>query len=205
VECAKLSEAKTGEIVCGDTVSVFESDERYFYCLVSDGMGSGRDAALTSRLSAIMLEKLLSVGVEKENALRLLNKALVEKEEEIFATVDLLEIDRVLSTATLIKAGAAPSIFIRKGQSQLLEAKTPPAGIMRNVIADKKTFSLEKGDMIVMLSDGILQTDSGENPLPQNGIPPMPSASALAAKMMKDARENSEISDDMSVCVLRIC
>lgn len=204
VECAKISEAKNGESVCGDTVSVFENDERYFYCLVSDGMGSGRDAALTSRLSAIMLEKLLSVGAEKESALKLLNKALVEKQEEVFATVDLLEIDRVLSRATVIKAGAAPTLLIRGGRSAMIEARTPPAGIMRNVIAEKKSFHVEKGDMIVMLSDGILQTGSDRSLLPEAGIPPMPSARALASKIIRDARKNCETADDMSVCVLRI-
>ncbi len=205
VECAKISEAKNGESVCGDTVSVFENDERYFYCLVSDGMGSGRDAALTSRLSAIMLEKLLTVGAEKESALKLLNKALLEKNEEIFATVDLLEIDRVQSTATLIKAGAAPTMIIRNGRSALLESRTPPAGIMKNVIAEKKTFRLEKGDMIVMLSDGILQTGSETKLLPESGLPPMPSARALATKIFRESQKCAETADDMSVCVLRIC
>ena len=204
IEYAKLSEAKSGETVCGDTVSVFENDERRFYCLVSDGMGSGRDAALTSRLSAIMLEKLLSVGAEKESALRLLNKALVEKEEEVFATVDLLEIDRVLSTATLIKAGAAPTILIRNGKISLLEAKTPPAGIMKNVIADKKTFRIERGDVIVMLSDGILQTGEPFSLLPQANLPPMPNARTLASELLREARRKAEAADDMSVCVLRI-
>ncbi len=204
VECAKISEAKSGETVCGDTVSVFENDENYFYCLVSDGMGSGRDAALTSKLSAIMLEKLLTVGAEKESALKLLNKALIEKQEEVFATVDLLEIDRVTSRATLIKAGAAPTVLIRNGKSMLIESRTPPAGIMRNVIADKKSFNIEKGDMIVMLSDGILQTGSENTLIPESGLPPMPSARALASKMLREARKTCETADDMSVCVLRI-
>lgn len=206
VECAKISEAKSGETVCGDTVSVFENDERYFYCLVSDGMGSGRDAALTSRLSAIMLEKLLTVGAEKESALKLLNKALVEKQEEVFATVDLLEIDRVLSTATLIKAGAAPTLLIRNGKVSLLEAKTPPAGIMKTVIADKKTFRVERGDLIVMLSDGILQTGEPFELLPQDELASSSSANArsLASKLLREARLRAEAADDMSVCVLRL-
>ena len=204
VECAKISQAKSGETVCGDTVSVFENDEKYFYCLVSDGMGSGRDAALTSRLSAIMLEKLLNVGAEKESALRLLNKALAEKDQEVFATVDLLEIDRINSTATVIKAGAAPTILIRGGKTALIESHTPPAGIMDKVIADKRSFRIQKGDMIVMVSDGILQTGSECNLLPKEGIPPMPSARALAGKIMREAQCNAENPDDMSVCVLRI-
>ena len=204
VESAKISEAKSGETVCGDTVSVFENDERYFYCLVSDGMGSGRDAALTSRLSSIMLEKLLSVGAEKESAIKLLNKALIEKNEEIFATVDLLEIDRILCRATLIKAGAAPTFIIRDGKLRTIEAKTPPAGIMKNVIADKKSFTLEKGDMLVMMSDGILQTGSPNTLLPKSGIPPMPSARALATAIFREAQNCTESLDDMSVCVLKL-
>lgn len=204
VECAKISEAKTGETVCGDTVSFFENDERYFYCLVSDGMGSGRDAALTSKLSAIMLEKLLTVGAEKESALKLLNKALIEKNEEIFATIDLLEIDRVNSTATIIKAGAAPTLLIRKGKITLLESKTPPAGIMKKIVAEKKSFHIEKGDMIVMLSDGILQTGNQLDLIPTDGLPHLPSARALASKIMRSACTDKEYSDDMSVCAMRI-
>ncbi len=204
IECAKISEAKQNEAVCGDTVSVFENEDRYFYCLVSDGMGSGRDAALTSRLAAIMLEKLLSVGAEKESAIKLLNKALVEKQEEVFTTVDLLELDRINSRATVIKAGAAPTLLIRNGKTTLIESRTPPAGIMQSVIAEKKSFPLEKGDMIVMLSDGIMQTGSEKSILPEKGLPPMPSARALASKIIREARKNRSSADDMSVCVLRI-
>lgn len=151
-----------------------------------------------------MLEKLLSVGAEKESALKLLNKALVEKQEEVFATVDLIEIDRVLSRATLIKVGAAPTVIIRNGRARLIESRTPPAGIMRNVIADKKHFTLERGDMIAMFSDGILQTGSENSLFADGELPPMPSARALAAEILRRARESHQTSDDRSVCVLRI-
>ena len=75
---------------------------------------------------------------------------------------------------------------------------------MKNVIADKKSFHIEKGDMIVMLSDGILQTGNEFDLLPDKNIPPMPNARALASKIMREARKRSENPDDMSVCALRI-
>ncbi len=201
VEYAKCSASKTGERVCGDTVSFFETDDGYFYCLLSDGMGSGRDAALSSRLAAIMLEKLLTVGADKADALQMLNKALMQKDKEVFATVDLLEIDRYGSTATLIKAGAAPTLLFRGGVCRRFESKTPPAGIMRDVIAEKRSFRVQKGDLLILLSDGVLQVGDPPEDLP---TVPAGNAHAVASAILSAARDRSTCADDMSVCVIRI-
>lgn len=201
VEYAKCTASKQGEKVCGDTVSFFETDDGYFYCLLSDGMGSGRDAALSSRLAAIMLEKLLTVGADKADALRMLNKALQQKEKEVFATVDLLEIDRYTSVATLIKAGAAPTLLFRRGVCRRFESKTPPAGIMRDVIAEKRTFKVQKGDVLLLLSDGVLQVGDSDGELPTVSAG---NAHAVASAVMTAARSRSECSDDMSVCAIRV-
>jgi stage II sporulation protein E len=201
IEYAKCTASKEGEKVCGDTVSFFETEEGCFYCLLSDGMGSGRDAALSSRLAAIMMEKLLTVGASPEDALRMLNKALQEKEKEVFATVDLLQIDRYFATATLIKAGAAPTLLFRDGNCRRFESKTPPAGIMKDVIAEKRSFKLKKGDVLLLLSDGVLQVEEGGGDLPviHGG-----NAHAVANAVLSAARERTDRSDDMSVCAIRI-
>lgn len=204
VEYAKNLLAKNGETVCGDTVSFFENDEKYFYCLISDGMGSGRDAALTSRLSAIMLEKLLTIGADKKDALQMVNKMLTKKKEEVFATIDLLEVDRITAQATLFKVGAAPTFLIRDGECHRIEAKTPPAGIMREVIAERITVTLKKGDFLVMVSDGVVQT--GSKGLDLSGILKeghCRSAHALASRVLEEARTRAECTDDMSVCAMR--
>lgn len=128
VESAKASCAKDGETLCGDTASFFEHDD-YFYALIADGMGSGRDAALTSRLAAIYLEKLLCVGADKGDALRMLNKVLMAKKDEVFTTVDLIEIDKLTGEATLVKAGAAPSYLLRGGDCTSWKAARCPPGL----------------------------------------------------------------------------
>jgi len=209
VEYAKTTLAKNGEPVCGDTVSFFENEEKYFYCLISDGMGSGRDASLTSRLSAIMLEKLLTIGADKKDALQMVNKMLTQKKEEVFATIDLLEVDRITSQATLFKVGAAPTFLIRGNECHRIEAKTPPAGIMREVIAEKVSITLRRGDFIVMVSDGVVQTETelfDIAPLVKSGG--CKSAHALASRILEEARNCAEYSDemssdDMSVCAMR--
>ncbi|MCH5183374.1 MAG: SpoIIE family protein phosphatase [Oscillospiraceae bacterium] len=201
IEYAKCTASKMGEKVCGDTVSFFETDDGYFYCLLSDGMGSGRDAALSSRLAAIMLEKLLTVGAEKADALQMVNKALLQKDKEIFATIDLLEIDRYTGTATLIKAGAAPTLLFREGGCRRFESKTPPAGIMRDVIAEKRTFRIRKGDLVLLMSDGVLQVGDPSGSLPT--VSPG-NAHAVASAVLTAARAHSSCADDMSVCAVRI-
>lgn len=201
IEYAKCTASKMGEKVCGDTVSFFETDDGYFYCLLSDGMGSGRDAALSSRLAAIMLEKLLTVGAEKADALQMVNKALLQKDKEIFATIDLLEIDRYSGTATLIKAGAAPTLLFREGSCRRFESKTPPAGIMRDVIAEKRTFQVRKGDMLLLMSDGVLQVGDPSGRLPTVSAG---NAHAVASAILTAARAHSSCADDMSVCAVRV-
>ncbi|MBR5295188.1 MAG: hypothetical protein IKU24_01205, partial [Clostridia bacterium] len=57
LECAKTGCTKKGEAVSGDHSSFFETEQDYFYTLLCDGMGSGREAAFTSRLAAIFIEK----------------------------------------------------------------------------------------------------------------------------------------------------
>ena len=201
VEYAKCMASKAGEKICGDTVSFFETDDGYFYCLLSDGMGSGRDAALSSRLAAIMMEKLITVGAPPADALRMLNKALRQQEKEVFATVDLLQIDRFTGTATLIKAGAAPTLLLRGGNCRRFESKTPPAGIMKNVIAEKRSFKVQKGDVLLMISDGIMQTGDKTGALPAftRG-----NAHTVASAVMTYAAGRTEASDDMSVCAVRL-
>ena len=198
VESAKASCAKDGETLCGDTASFFEHDD-YFYALIADGMGSGRDAALTSRLAAIYLEKLLCVGADKGDALRMLNKVLMAKKDEVFTTVDLIEIDKLTGEATLVKAGAAPSYLLRGGDCTKLESRTLPAGIMPAVKAEQIKLRLRRGDCLVMLSDGITQNRSYTPAVSRPG-----SAKELVTALIRRASAQTECADDMSVAALRI-
>ena len=51
VEGVSASLEKKDETVCGDNVVSFDSKNGFSYILISDGMGSGHDAALTSRVA----------------------------------------------------------------------------------------------------------------------------------------------------------
>ena len=191
---------------CGDVITSFEADGRY-YMLISDGMGSGRDAALTSSLAAMFLERMLTSGASMETSLKMLNKLIRAGERECSATIDLAEIDLKTGEAKFIKSGAAPSFVIRDGSIYRLQSKTVPIGIIRALDAEMIRFDVEAGDIIVMLSDGVarsfeecpwlldmLTTDrdvlSGE-------------ADLAAEKIVRSAAERGS-SDDITAGVIRI-
>ena len=142
----------------GDTVGFFENRQDYFYALLSDGMGCGPSAALTSGVATLFLEKMLGAGNSKTTSLKLLNNLLRNCGEENAATVDLLEFDLLSGQATFIKSGAAPSYVKRGGSLFRIRSKTVPVGMMATLDAEKIRFDAEPGDVIVMLSDGVSQT-----------------------------------------------
>lgn len=151
------------EGVSGDAVNLFANRKEYFYAVINDGMGSGKEAALTSGLCSVFLEKMLRAGNRAATALRMLNNLILSRcpdsAQECSSTVDLMELDLITGKASFIKSGAAPSFIVRNGTVRRLQAGTAPIGIIRKLDAQVETFDLRPGDTVVMVSDGILQDD----------------------------------------------
>ncbi len=85
----------------GDSSTFFESRDGKFYHLISDGMGSGKEAALTSRLCTMFLSKLLSAGCDSSIVIEMLNGFIRSRRTECSAGVDLAELDLVAGRAAL--------------------------------------------------------------------------------------------------------
>lgn len=146
---------------CGDTVNIFALDNGKQYALISDGMGSGADAALSSRIAAVFMEKILCAGGTCKTAIKMLNGFLRNKGggslHECSATLDLLETDLVHGAARLYKCGAAPTYVFRAGELFKLSSKTLPLGILGDIDIKKLRFDMKDGDVIIMVSDGVTQ------------------------------------------------
>lgn len=149
--------------VSGDTVNLFSNKQDFFYALINDGMGAGKEAALTSGLCSVFLEKMLRAGNRASTSLKMLNNMIrsrgADSTRECSSTVDLLELDLMTATASFIKSGAAPSFVVRGEAVHRLQAGTAPIGIIGTLDVHSSTFYLKAGDTVVMVSDGILQDD----------------------------------------------
>lgn len=205
LECAKSGSAKKGEAVSGDSVSFFETRQDYFYTLLCDGMGSGRDAAFTSRLSSLFIEKLMHCATPKNVTLEMLNAFLMSKTDETFTTVDLLEIDLLSGKANFIKAGAAPSFVLRGDRLHRIESRTPPAGILNRMCAEQTAFTLCAGDTVILLSDGAQDEEGREAWLsPLLAGSEKENAGELCRRLFRAAREAGGFRDDLSISVVKI-
>ena len=204
-ECAVSSIAGEREDISGDTAVAFESESGYFYSLISDGMGSGKEAKETSAFVADFMQRALEFSPEGQTVLKILNHTIRHRHRECSATVDLFTVDLYRGDAEFLKSGAAAS-YVKRGSSIFrIKSKTAPLGLMKNVDAEKIKIDLEGEDYIIMLSDGIAQS-AEDTPwlLDLLSKPPKRNLKEYADSILSAALKNMPRSDDMTVLVTRV-
>lgn len=148
--------------LCGDTVALTNTDNHSCCALISDGMGTGKRAAVDSVMTASVTEKLLSAGFSFDSSLRIVNSAMIAKStDESIATIDGVQINLFTGRIDFYKAGAAVS-FVRKGNNVIsVEESSLPIGILRDISFAKSSVQLEAGDIVLLVSDGVTAGDCG--------------------------------------------
>jgi stage II sporulation protein E len=154
VEAASSRQSADGLPICGDSPSYFNGHDNYFYALISDGMGTGANAALTSGICEIFLHEMLEGGNRVDTSVNMLNAVIASKGNECSATVDIMELDLYSGSCTFLKSGAASSFILRGGSVYKLSARTMPLGILDEADTDLQRVRLEDGDTIFLVSDG---------------------------------------------------
>ncbi|CAM3960747.1 stage II sporulation protein E [Cohnella lubricantis] len=149
--------AKDGDWLSGDSFGMVELGNGKFAVSLSDGMGNGARARMESSAALSMLEQLLQSGIDERLAVKSVNSVLLLRSpEEMFATVDMALIDLYTGQATLLKIGSTPS-FIKRGREVIpVDASNLPIGIVEDIEIDVLQIELRQGDILVMMTDGIL-------------------------------------------------
>ena len=211
-DCAFAKNAREGESVCGDTVSIFENKNDYLYALISDGMGTGKRAAANSEMCNAFLSNMLNAGNKIETSLRMLNSVLrvkgAKSEDECSVGIDLLQLDLYSGALSLVKSGAAPTFVLRRENVFKLASPSFPIGILRSLDAKQLNVTCEDGDIVVMISDGALKNVDDcsfiTNLLGESNIADEP-ASKIADRIVRRARAEADLqADDISVVVIKV-
>ena len=112
-----------------------------------------------------MLENFLESGFDKEMAVNLINSVLVlRSDEENTCTIDMSIIDLFSGEVEFIKIGAAPTFIKRSSRVETVKAATLPAGILPGLDAELARKDVEDGDMIIMVTDGVVDSMAGDEP-----------------------------------------
>ena len=151
--------ANSGKL-CGDCIDYFNDGFGKTYAIVCDGMGTGGRAAVDGNMAVSVMGRLLRSGLSAESSLQVVNTALmIKSEDESLSTVDVTGIDLYTGKVSIKKAGA-PMTFIKKG-SRVISREMPslPAGILNDIQFKSDTINLTTGDMVVMVSDGVVTGD----------------------------------------------
>ena len=144
----------------GDTCLTFADGTGSATVVLSDGMGTGREAALESRLVVKLFRRLMSGGADCLSAVRLINSVMLTKSrEENFATLDAVRFDLDTGLAQVVKSGAAPTLILHGGNVAKVSAATFPIGICDQAEAYTGQFALVPGDQVIMFSDGISENE----------------------------------------------
>lgn len=141
---------------CGDCWDTFTDAEGSVYLVVSDGMGSGRHAAVDARIVVNNFRQLVQSGMDCEAAVRMINAIMLTKSgEERFATLDIAKICTDTAAVTLYKYGAGPTMIKHGERITICQAATDPIGILPKADPYTTVLKLERGDMLFLLSDGL--------------------------------------------------
>ncbi len=143
--------------ISGDSFSFLHKEEGQFLASLSDGMGTGLNAYQESEKVVDLLEQFLEAGFSKETAVKMINSALVLRSDgKTFSTIDIASIDLYSGVCEFLKIGAATS-FIRRGSwVETITSTSLPAGIFQQTDFDKTCRKLYDGDMVIMVTDGVL-------------------------------------------------
>ena len=202
---------KEGEKVSGDSYSFLETDEKKFYAILSDGMGSGKKAEEDSEIILELAERFLESGFSTRLTAKMINDTLLAGGEgKNMSTLDICSIDLYTGETEFLKVGAAYSLLKRDGYVEKIPSLGLPLGIFYEMEMNHYQKQLLDGDYIFLFSDGILDSFAGEEgeELLKEMVARIPyrRPSEMAGHIMKHAISASggRVRDDMTVLVMGI-
>ena len=199
-------ENKGGETVNGDSYSAIKLLNDKFMFAICDGMGHGEKANKASELAINMIENFYKAGYDNQNILTSVNKLLNLGEENVFSALDISVVNLKNGEIDFIKQGATVGFIKTGGEINWIESNSLPMGILQEVTPKITKTILSPEDIIIMLSDGIVDS-FGEEELEKylknlNKINPQEIADCILNQAKRNQRNYPK--DDMTVLVGRL-
>lgn len=198
-------EACPGQPACGDNFAVLTGSHGQVVLGISDGMGSGAAASRESQMVIELLEQFLNAGFSAETAVKMINSTMVlRRGMRTFSTLDICRVSLYSGQCEFLKVGAATTFIRRKDGVDTVSCTSLPVGVFQEADLERARVCLESGDMVVMVSDGVLDAlprDGGEELLKRLILQTTAeNPTEFAGKLLKQVKDSGAgPRDDMTV------
>ncbi len=194
--------------ISGDNFTFSEISDGKLLMSISDGMGSGYYAFQDSETAVELLEQLMDSGFSEDIAIKMINSVmLINSGSEKPTTLDMGILNLTSGMCDFVKLGAA-STFVKRGKwVEAIKSETMPMGVFDQVDIESTSKKMYSGDMIIMVSDGIVEAIDDEDKekimseiiLNIDSTNPKEMASMVLENVLQYG--SSEPEDDMTVLV----
>ena len=198
-----ISQCSKEPVACGDSYTLFTINENQYFAL-SDGMGQGQKASDDSTLTLDVIKQLMMNGISLNDTIQSVNALLrIKNRNDMFTTLDMVEVNMVLGTATFMKYGSCPTYIIRNHQVIEIESKSLPIGIISPLEISIEKEKLVYNDIVIMISDGF--TQRFKEFLEENEYLIGEEHPKDIAQLLMHLSSDEEKNDDMTIIVLKLC
>ncbi|MDF2699820.1 MAG: spoIIE [Haloplasmataceae bacterium] len=197
---------KDGSRISGDNFLKCDMHNGNMVVALSDGMGNGYSAHIESKSTLELLNRMLQTGADDHTAVSIINTLVSLKEyNERFSTLDYITINKSLGTIDFYKIGSAPSFIIRGNKVIRINNDNLPIGTQQKV--EKITFDLEINDIIIIVSDGVVERFNNMNKFEKIIMQIIRTSSIqMAHDIIRAAitEFGGKIADDMTAIVIKV-
>ncbi len=156
--------SNTADEVGGDYYDTYQVDAAHYVVIMGDVSGKGTSAAFHMAQMKGVFQSLIQLGLKPAEFIKKANAALSKcLERNHFITASIFEIDTNSQTFCHARAGHIPTLWYKAKEktAEFISMEGLGLGIVRNPSyqnhVHEKTFNYQMGDILVLLTDGILE------------------------------------------------
>jgi sigma-B regulation protein RsbU (phosphoserine phosphatase) len=131
--------------------------------VLGDVSGKAAPAALFAALVSGIMRSAAAQLPEPARMMALLNDAIQERKlESQYVTMLFTVWNDENRSLQIANSGAVQPILCREGQAEIIRAEGFPLGLFPDVFYDELTVETQPGDVLVFVSDGILDAENNQ-------------------------------------------
>jgi serine phosphatase RsbU (regulator of sigma subunit) len=146
----------------GDYFDVLRLSATEIAVVIADVSGHGLSTGLRMAMLKAALLILIEETRDPEEILHRLDSVVRNNDDRTFVTATLAIVDLARGTLRLTNAGHPPTYLIRGSQVQEILLPGSPLGGLGHTYG-KATVPMEPGDLVVWLSDGLIEAADGDS------------------------------------------